>query len=845
MVNGASHSSLRLGVRQTVGAALFLAGCLVVLALRGQPASAQGGGQWTASYRARSGRGRPDVLVLSGQVGTAQATLYVYDRDGDLLESSDWMQILDYEDDLWVFDVGDDGVANLIIDFYRHEGALLADLYDDQDGVGGVAFDNARLKVLESRYPTIRVTAPDGWWTRGERVNSNVNIEIDGPVVAAFAVGHLVERHLASDGVKDYVIRVRDTDLDGRPDWELVQFYLPLSDDYPYVRTTLIVNEGGNEPELSGGILWPYITGQTYGFERLPGRGLPPIQIDWSASKIKFVGEFVAGRGNDSSWFIYSISRFGDRPDRSFADFENPFGFYDLAGDQDRVPELIIRHSYFRVTPGPDDQEVAQQVRYSWDQDNDGGLDYKLGLFGNQAIRSTLSFDQMSVDTLAYSSMPYQVTRQPWQAATFVAVEPEWGRYGSSEGIYEWDITESLYWYITGRTTDTPPPNYGELRTGLRAEYDFRPRERLLLYIGEVDRKLHLLAAQGGVRLLAQDRQLRYADLDGDGYVDQWIVTRLPPADTQSALTGREQAEKSLQVACGFVLCWDGGVVRLVRADLGPSLYDAPPPRSKEEWLALGQALERYRPGVADDDLLGMAAQFAGPTVEIEGATVQAYRLTADGFRFVLNLGRGFRVIRDDLGLDVEALAEGPYVVSWAGAFAVEPLTPPSLRLARENVLIDPPAPSATEWITVKAVLRNAGLQDVESLPVRIYASHEGGRKTLIADTVVSVFGRGERVVTGSWMPREAGLWRIAFEIDTGAAMPVGVLVDSPTAVQIEVGPAPMPDMFQPLAPYSGPPFTLPVALMLGSAVLALTSVLGATLHRIQAQPGSGGDDRQ
>jgi hypothetical protein len=111
------------------------------------------------------------------------------------------------------------------------------------------------------------------------------------------------------------------------------------------------------------------------------------------------------------------------------------------------------------------------------------------------------------------------------------------------------------------------------------------------------------------------------------------------------------------------------------------------------------------------------------PVTEIKGAFLEDFRLTDDGFRFVLNLQAGYQVLTDTNGLGVAGLPAGAYLVTYGSGFHVQPLTPPHIILLPGDLSLDPPASKQMAWTTFRATLHNAGLRDVTSLPVRIYAA--------------------------------------------------------------------------------------------------------------------------
>jgi hypothetical protein len=67
-------------------------------------------------------------------------------------------------------------------------------------------------------------------------------------------------------------------------------------------------------------------------------------------------------------------------------------------------------------------------------------------------------------------------------------------------------------------------------------------------------------------------------------------------------------------------------------------------------------------------------------------------------------------------------------------------------------------------------------------------------------------------------------------EADESQAVPSETALGAMARLELEVEPAPMPQLFAPREAYDGVRFTWPVALLLGSAGLAATAVLGLIL---------------
>jgi hypothetical protein len=784
----------------------------------------------------------PDRTNIHCDFGTGNDLVQVYDGAGNMQASLDWQQATDYEDDTWIFDASDDGEADLVIAFHHDGEALVAELYDDRDADGKVSYSAAggRVRVTEPGGPTVRVVAADGWWQRDNRTNYNLHLEIDGAVRASFNSPVVRYRSVSpetllsmADKHLDVTILVRDVDNDGRPDYDFRQV-LSTPAVYTAYGTELAVNARDNEVPIEDFLFWPYLGGLT-DYVKPSGGSMPPIQIDWAAAHISAVAEFVASRGGDSNWFVYSSKRFG-ADDAVYANFENPFAFYDLANDLDGVPELAARSEYY----GPFDlsflsgaySQAIESIRYSWDQDNDGAWDFKVDLIGRNPITEVVTFPEFAVQTVPYEAFPDWIVDHRWDTGVFVAVEGT--PYFSSEGIYEGFARPWRDLYVTGRTSSPGLQQAQNVRQGLRLEYTPELDGQSWLYFSPVDHKLHLRSAQGGVWNLDDALRVRYDDADNDGYLDRWAVTSEPPYATEAEAgtsggreTGKTAPGKAvafLQVADGMLIYADSGQVRLVRTVVEPSLFEMLPPRDHDEWSVLGEQLDRYGADFAPDGLLEMATQFQGPTTHIQGATLTDFRLTEDGFRLVLELQRGSQVMDDANSLNVTEQADGSYLVTYDGEFQIRTLTPPHLTVPEGGIAGEPSSPQQGSWATIRVVVRNSGLQDATLVPIAVYAVQGEGEPSLVGEEDLFVPAEGESVLELAWWPMEAGEWTIWVDAETAGAVPAGIDLGTMSSLQLDVDPALVSDMFEPFAWPDEQHLTLPVVSLLVAGGLAAVS---------------------
>jgi len=723
------------------------------------------------TYRDLDGDGKPDLAIIACSPAKSEAKdlIYVYDRDDNMQATGDWRTSADFEDDVWLFDVGGDGRVNLVIDFRREGTALVADLFDDQDGDGQVTYSMEVTKLIkaESGFPTVRVFAPDGWWIQGKMINFNLDIEVDGPVNAAFG-SEVYLSQLRTDGTVDFRIRIRDLDHDGNPDYQWIRPYPPLPWPSAVHRSQIIVRESGPDVPMGQGLFWPYLGSADLGmirFHKLRSYRVfaPPIGVDLARSRVVHVGEFVASRGGDGNWFIYSLHPFQEG-EVNRADFENPFAFYDLAADEDGIPELQIRaEDYTRNDPffkgGKFDQPVTL-IRYSWDQDNNQTWDYKLDLIGRNEIQGVVETPDFSVRTVSYQELPQWVTELPWDVASFVEVMRE--GYWTTEGVYEnvISVPKVRDKYLTGLSDYAPVPKNLNIAMGFRGEYNLELHAQPYLYYSPIDHRLHLVKAQAGVWNIDGHRKVRYANLDGDEYNDRWDYFE------------DDALKKTLIMADSYLIYGGGDEVVLLEAAISPELFRTLPPRNHEDWLRLGEQLKRHERSLEPGDFKAMLSQFSGPLVRFIGARMEGFRLTPNGFRFVVELQPGFSIENPDLIHGTTAPTPGAYLLTGGNELSITRLTPPKVYFVSLSPQIAPDRPSELENVDVKVVLHNDGLQDVESLPIVFYSERPGQEVQEIGRTNVAVLGGEDREAVIRWVPRSPGGWRIRVEFDPTEAMP-------------------------------------------------------------------------
>lgn len=704
-----------------------------------------------------------DVLILDCAPGfaTDHDRAYMYAR-GAVDTGADWRTQLNFSDAVWLFDAGARGKASLIIDFRRTARGLVAELFDDVRGEDGVRYGLERgiPRSVQTRFPTVRITAPDGWWVRDGAVNYNLRIDVDGPV-RAMRGSELYADLLLNDGQSDYSIDVRDASGRGRPTWQIAQAWLPFDDTAGVPRTALAVSPGDDEPLVRPYIIWPHLgsgavdepaaeaevgseqSSTTALPSRAFGAGLPPIQVDWRRSRIAALGELVETRARAAAWSIASIARFAQAGSDT-ANFENPLATYDLAGAADGAPDLVIRGLFYRANDTFAPAAVLlpnHDISFTWDAEHRRSWSYKVGVYGRRPMPSTIRLDgATSVQSVRYDEYPAWVVENSWEAATFVAAED--GARTEPTGISEWcaGCSPEVVSYVTGQSRSKPVQSYSDIPIGLRGEFRFDVREPPRLYISPLDGKLHLYKAEGGVWRRNASDKVTYRAIDSP-FVNRW----------ERSIDG--VTAQSLALVANRLVYADSSGIRIADVAGGPEPTVLKPPTDRAEWLHLREQLSRRPPGGEPYDLEALFNRVGGQTTVIPGAALWGLRPQGGGFRFVAQLA--------DPVPNVDWLADkspGTYVVAYQPdvGFVAQPARPSELAISAVQVKGDQPGELVASRLAVE--LRNDGDQDIPSVPVLFFAGR-GGADQLVAWTTADVPAGATTVADALWTPASGGDW--------------------------------------------------------------------------------------
>lgn len=798
------------------------------LALTSQPAAPAASPQFCAatsptSYAPASADSPASTTVSCAFAGNAADRVTVYDRDGDMRDTGDWTTAADFDHDLWVFDAGGDGTANLIIAFSQ-DGDAIADVYDDQNGDGQISYhmQDGGVIIDESQFWTVQMRAHGGWWQKGEQINYNLDIQIDGPVMAQESYDRFLDR-IKNDGRPDFNIKVRDPNNIGAPVYDIRTATTDLPKSWGLRRVNIAVDETPQQSQLFDyWIFWPFLgsssdsinfkdgtfrlipyyntMGQPYGLIQGYNHHAPPIQVAWGQSRISFFAEVTSTRAKDNGWFIYSHAAL--QPNETyFPDFEAPFSFYDIAEDHDAIPELLVRAEHYwtndryfktnRLFDFP-----ITMLRYSWDQDDDGKWDYAFnGITRKDFAKEDMKLDDITLHTAPYPSFAQNVTSIPWDAIT-LAQSME-GGYKGQEGIYTWGNLNNLRdTYLLGDTSTPDTSIFQVIDPGFRGEYAVRTDLPARVYISPVDGQLHLLNAQAGLWVLNSQNRMLYRSAAGTPYIDEWRYVQ-----ANGVVTSTTQ----LNVADRYLTLFESksNTLTLRQAQVAPSLFEGTPPTNHDEWQAMGRKLDAARPSFEPQQVSAMFDQFSGPTQAIQGVEMSEYRATGSSFSFVLNVLPGFTSEGRTL-LDLAHIAPGEYLVRYDGAFHVEPFTPAQIRVAS----VEPVGGTALAAQMVRVTLENTGKLASDSLPV-VLTAQLGETTQVMTSTLSSVPAQGSAQAQISWTPAKPGDWELR-AVAGGSSM----------AAQAQVQAAAAPDARWSFTSLGGEP------LAIGAVITALLAIL-------------------
>ena len=760
--------------KQAILFALILFACFFKSVSQYSPARAETSNEVSLSQQDLDGDGDPDVAVLISSLVTENDVIYVFEGRDDMQWGDAWESITDFTDDTWIFDIEGDDSAQLIIQFYTEENVAGAKVYSDLDSDGIVAYEvrGSSVIVRESIKPPLVVLADGDWYLADGQLNWNVKFLTDGPSVKHIHTYELSEPwldYMVLDGGPDAILEFHDANLDGIPEygmWRLLSITPPITS--PTGKTFIWANSSNHRPiQPKEDFFWPYLMDPAD--EQLRYFEAPPfIKMDWlraTITQVSFRGYPIEHGFHVNTWEPFKLG------EANYANFENMQAYYDLAEDNDRIPELHIRHEYFNAHDAIIPLGVpTNMIRYSWNQFSPDYLrwDYKLDLGGRYELESTVDFPDFSFYSIPHAEFPSWIMENEWDFATFVAHEN--GGFSSTEGIYEWSVL--MDWpmdfrqYLEGTLVLDLFEKYENipLSVGMRGEVAPDLDASPYLYMSSVDRKVHIFGGKFGRWNIDGENRMLYLDLDGDSYFDQWQHVR------------SEQVVQQVNLTANYLIYSGNNQVVIKPSNSPPALFKVQPPHDHQTWVALGDQISAYEAEYEPGDLLPMLQAFGGAEVNITGASFRDLRLVGrNGFRFILTLRSGFSIEGQDI-MGIANLPAGSYAIAYDGVFTAQPLTPPSISLSIQFPDDEPVTNDAP--LLFRVLIINSGLEDTNGLTLAVSVRGDNQSLELFREKVNALSGDPIQKII-SWQPTSPAAFEIAawLENEDGTVVSGAVLL--------------------------------------------------------------------
>ncbi|MFN8377226.1 MAG: VCBS repeat-containing protein [Anaerolineae bacterium] len=796
------------------------------------------------------GDGKPDVAILSVRLLSDADTIRVYDRDGDMIATDDWRAAVDQDSDIWLFDVGNDGFAQLVIAFSNANGELRADVYSDLNKDGNVDTEivDGQVNVVEAGvvYPVVSATVRGDWRMPDGRLNWNVQFTTDGGFLfdnpdlpAGIETLNLIRDfwlpYLTYDAQPDMEFNFHDEDHNGIPEYMLWRLFSETPPTSGALRARVWSNVGQSIPaQPSADSLWPLLAFKGEAVSGGPSYfDTPPyLEMDWSTGTL--TPPLFQGYPIETGFHVHNFAPF-ELGKTNYANFEVSQAYYDLAEDHDGLPELHIRHRYFGSNDPMawDVRTPISEIRYSWNQTNapDLGWDYALGLANRQPVTAVTNFPDFSYNEVPYDQLPEWVLNSNWDISTLIA--PEASRYLSTEGIYEWgpvetggklevpvadpflaanvDLTNSLMSrYLAGEEVyvDVRGTFNEDLPTGLRGEVRYTSAGQPMVYLSPLDQKLHLLHADFGIWNIDDDTLLRTENLNGDAYLDQWTIER-----------GGQQVSRLIQ-APNYLILEDGSGLTIKQVDVASATFETTPPATHAEWSALGEQLPTADEAVSLLDLRAIFDRYDGEAWSIPSATSSNIRLTETGAQFTLQTSLV------DGGSDT-------YVILNGGTPRFEAREAPHLQVEFSSELPLESDPTTLRAATIGATVTNLGEQDIHDVPLTLWAALPDSLAIQAAVEPITLISDEQRQVWFTWTPPEAGDWSLS--LTAGESSPVESALSVLGTASMRVSPVTEPTVDDFLSLDGEHPFDGRLILLFVGALAVSVLALAVLVLRVQS----------
>jgi O-antigen/teichoic acid export membrane protein len=775
--------------------------------------------------------GHPEQATWLTDLSGQKVRITVHDGGKDMLPSDEWQNATDFSNDTWVFDYLDDGSVELVAQFRTEPaGELSAYLWDDQNNDGEVNTEagNDQFQVIESPFPTLIVSTIGSWTQADGSLNPDLVFKYDGIAPNLDFVTKSIAPALTGvfkvDGVADFSIRLVDSNKDGAIDFSHNQILSPIPTDYGAWRNTMKVNSAGIKYTYqTPAFFWPLLNFDSE-YDVKNYFSTPAfVDVDWQHAKILDFG--VTGYPIEQGFHINNVNPWEENKVNQAA-FENAMAYYDLAGNQNGLPELFIRHVYWPSHDSihiPNASMPINEIRYSWrlaDADRPE-WDFGLSLLGSQPILSTESFTPYTLQVVPYDLLPNWVIDKSWVNATLVAIEDR--EYLSTEGIYEWSTIEGVvndvrlpyedprrfvkdsYQHqsqcFSGGNDCDLSTLYTDIGVGMRGEYA-QLEGKVIMYHSPLDHRLHLFGAHQGVWRIDEDNIIRYYDHSGDGYIDTWENYR-----------GEEIVARLIQSDEHLVLA-QYGALEIKSIKLPAEDFLAPPPVDHAAWVNMRRAVQ-VEQGEIPNTLAQMFESIPVKSTRLVNATIDQVGFNRQGLQFKLILQPGFMQTEPGL-LPLENKNAGNYFVIADEDFQVLPYSLQTVVL-KMHVADDNPAVDKANIIILH--LENTGISNTIDLLLEVKAV-QGDKTIILEKQLIALPGGSEKEIRLNWHPVKGGEWTIQASLDDQTG---NVLASSHLKVGVEA-------LTTQLLPLTTPSAAMGLSMLF---LLSISFLLGGVIFKI------------
>lgn len=754
-----------------------------------------------------------------------------------------------------------DDQPSLVVVFDKPPGSEVAGatVYDVPPGLDyvPVEFGPDTVSFRQALAPALQIVSLDGWWVRDGVISYNLNIEVKGPIYAMWGGGYdpltaspTSWTALVPHGDPAASIKVRDPQHEGVPLWDLRMLKARVSETRAYYRINYAERTCSSPTQIDYGVspLWPYII-DGGGYEQTPGRLRPPIVVDFIRGRVTTLSEIVTVRNQNCSASFYSIKGPPGEGGLIHANFETPFAFYDLSGQGNGYPNLILRsehypaHDPWSVNSGAEGGAIRtapreyETIRYSWrNAVGDLRWDYKIEVLGFQpyTFETPIAGGLYTIDAPAYAQFPAWVVDHSWPAVTFI--DTEGNSYNSSEGIYDWTPRALGLDYFFGWSDSSTLDAYQEITPGFRGEYRLQKDAPPRLYLSPIDGRLHLKGAEGGLWSLSDGLVMRVYNLTGGDYVDGWVreraasapVDKTPADPAVPTATSQPPAaplspmpEEAIFALHGYLLYSGPQLAEIRQVRYLPASFEIAPPTDSASWQAFRERMAPFTQQRPDPlNMYSWLDAFSGPTLQIGGGTISGVRATVDGFRFVLTIRPGARVGGENLVSDAP-LGPGSYAVTYDGSFTAQPITPPALHVSapQTGALLGPAIENRPQIVRVN--IANNGLSDAERVNVTAVAIDAAGDSRTLGSQQISALSDVNTPVSFSWVPAHPGEWAISVTATVADLPPSAADAASRYEQRVQVVGRALPSTSAALSAFDLIPIPPLLGLMLGLALIA------------------------